>query len=167
MKKKSIKKFGIVAIICSILLCIGIVTVSPAEAFADSVMPSFESFTDSDDYYYNGIKRNISEYELSMHKGNALNYIVDENYGESGKYACTIKYAQDPETNIMRLIASGDGCTEKKEHFNYYAVNKNLIKGSAYLKYEIHGFSSNRISDFFEEYNFDGIPCMLSCNATT
>lgn len=66
MKKKSINKFGIVVIICSILLCIGIVTVSPAEAFADSVMPSFESFTDSDDYYYNETEYKIADYEASM-----------------------------------------------------------------------------------------------------
>lgn len=106
MKKQSLKILsGLV--LSMLMLCIGFLSLNNV-AFAEGVQPTFESFTDTDEYYYNQNEYEIVDYEASMHKNNALNYILDENYGESGKYACTIKYAQDPATNIMRLIANGD-----------------------------------------------------------
>lgn len=62
------------------MLCVGFLSLNNV-AFAEGVQPAFESFTDTDKYFYNEIKYEIKDYEASMHKGNALNYIVDENYG--------------------------------------------------------------------------------------
>lgn len=100
--------------------------------------------------------QNLEELSVSLADENMWFFDLDLGVDETN---------YEKEEYFIRIESvSGGGCTEKKEHFNYYDVNKNLIKGTAYLQYGINGFSSSRISDFFEEYNFDGIPGMLSCN---
>lgn len=127
MKKQSIKMLSLGLVLSMLMLCIGFLSLNDV-AFAEGVQPAFESFTDTDEYYYNETEYKIADYEASMHKGNALNYIVDENYGESGKYACTIKYAQDPVTNIMRLIASGDDpITQIVPKYLFQSANNGIV----------------------------------------
>lgn len=127
MKKQSIKMLSLGLVLSMLMLCIGFLSLNDV-AFAEGVQPAFESFTDTDEYYYNETEYKIADYEASMHKGNALNYIVDENYGESGKYACTIKYAQDPQTNIMRLIASGDDpITQIVPKYLFQSANNGIV----------------------------------------
>lgn len=91
MKNRSLKILSLGLVLSMLMLCIGFLSLNNV-AFAEGVQPTFESFTDTDKYFYNETEYKIEDYEASMHKGDAANYILDENYGEGGKYACTIKY---------------------------------------------------------------------------
>lgn len=127
MKNRSLKILSLGLVLSMLMLCIGVLSLNNV-AFAEGVQPTFESFTDTDKYYYNQNEYEIVDYEASMHKNNALNYILDENYGESGKYACTIKYAQDPATNIMRLIANGDDpITQIVPKYLFQSANNGIV----------------------------------------
>lgn len=52
-------------VLSMLMLCIGFLSLNNV-AFAEGVQPTFESFTDTDEYYYNETEYKIADYEVSM-----------------------------------------------------------------------------------------------------
>lgn len=124
MKKQSLRILSLGLVISMLMLCLGFLSFNNV-AFAESVQPSFESFTDTDKYYYDNNEYKIEDYKAINIVPNAN---LTENYGESGKYACTIKYAQDPETNMMRLVAKGDDpITQIVPKYLFQSANNGIV----------------------------------------
>lgn len=60
MKNRSLKILSLGLVISMLMLCLGFLSLNNV-AFAEGVQPTFESFTDTDEYFYNEII-----YEASM-----------------------------------------------------------------------------------------------------
>lgn len=65
MKKQGLKMLSLGLVLSMLMLCIGFLSLNNV-AFAEGVQPTFESFTDTDKYFYNETEYKIEDYEASM-----------------------------------------------------------------------------------------------------
>lgn len=102
--------------------------------------------------------QNLEELSVSLADENMWFFNLDLGVDETN---------YEKEEYFIRIESvSGGGCTETKETFNHYYVGKTLRKGDdyrdAYLKVIIRGYTSEVDKSISEEYNFDGIPGMMT-----